>query len=450
MRYRYLFLILIVLFCCQSAHADTVDGIESESFEVTQWDGLSAPSVSPSNSGRIYYDSTLDYMLSSENGGAYARLLNALSGSGLYWLQATDQTGLTGDKSGTFDLFTLGNIRSGSIYIGSSLPSPGNEIPPGYPSKSLNIYRIEGALMDYMKLYINGLHQFIWSGYADMIIGPTTQGSSATGKTMTVVGGTGGMTNPGAGGDTYLLGGAAGGGGDMNGGTVHIHGGTPTGAGVIGDTIITGPVNFSGITGNVDLGSNNLVTTGTLGTGAATVTTINTGSGTMEIGDAAVANGDTDSVPTGDQVYDFVSGSYAPIASPTFTGTATMPHDTNQPGARHQWHISIVNPNAVVTASTIIPIVTLTDAALTITKIEVSTDNAGREAAGDLKFADARIGLANATVVETFDTASGIRSDSSMSGDATIPSGKFVYLSFDSAPSASMTDMVIDIWWDYD
>jgi hypothetical protein len=137
-------------------------------------------------------------------------------------------------------------------------------------------------------------------------------------------------------------------------------------------------------------------------------------------------------------------------ASPTFTGTVTMPSDTNQPGARHRWHVSIVNPNAVVTASTVIPILALTDAALTITKIEVSTSSASYEIAGDLKFADARIGLANATVVETFDTTSGVRSDSSMSGDATIPSGKVVYLSFDSAPSASMTDCIFTIYWDYD
>lgn len=52
---------------------------------------------------------------------------------------------------------------------------------------------------------------------------------------------------------------------------------------------------------------------------AVNVPTINTGSGAMDLGDAAVANGDTNSIPTGDQVYDFVSGSYAPLVSPVFT-----------------------------------------------------------------------------------------------------------------------------------
>ncbi|MCF7910496.1 pyocin knob domain-containing protein [Candidatus Pacearchaeota archaeon] len=37
-------------------------------------------------------------------------------------------------------------------------------------------------------------------------------------------------------------------------------------------------------------------------------TTIDTGSGAKELGDAAVADGDTNSIPTGDQVYDFVTG----------------------------------------------------------------------------------------------------------------------------------------------
>ena len=74
---RFLSLILIItLLCCQISYADTTDGIESESFEVTQWDGISAPSVAPTNSGRIYYDQTLDYMLLSENSGAYSRLLS--------------------------------------------------------------------------------------------------------------------------------------------------------------------------------------------------------------------------------------------------------------------------------------------------------------------------------------------------------------------------------------
>ncbi len=50
------------------------------------------------------------------------------------------------------------------------------------------------------------------------------------------------------------------------------------------------------------------LTSNTLSGPAATFPTINTGSGTMELGDAAVSNGDTNSIPTNDQVYDFVIG----------------------------------------------------------------------------------------------------------------------------------------------
>lgn len=132
-----------------------------------------------------------------------------------------------------------------------------------------------------------------------------------------------------------------------------------------------------------------------------------------------------------------------------FTNGIIVGNDMNISGNRHHFHISIVNPNAVITASTIIPIFSATDAALTVTKIQVTTSSASYEVAGDLKYADARIGLANAVVINDFDTTSGVRTDTSITSGA-VASGKFVYLSFDSVPNASMTDCVIDIYFDYD
>jgi hypothetical protein len=41
-------------------------------------------------------------------------------GSGLFWLQASDQTLLTGDKSGSFDLTTTGTGTFGRLDIGSN------------------------------------------------------------------------------------------------------------------------------------------------------------------------------------------------------------------------------------------------------------------------------------------------------------------------------------------
>lgn len=171
-------------------------------------------------------------------------------------------------------------------------------------------------------------------------------------------------------------------------------------------------------------------------------TTLNTGSGAMDLGDAAVANGDTDSIPTGDQVYDFCETTQDYFKTSEVTG--------NLAGVTHHLYKTIMDPLGTQTEDNEICLIPATDAAITITRIVVTLDSAANEVAGDVKFADTFIGLANATVVETFDTTSGVRDDSSMSGDATIPSGKCVYLSFDSAPSTDIHSMTIDIVYDYD
>jgi hypothetical protein len=59
-------------------------------------------------------------------------------------------------------------------------------------------------------------------------------------------------------------------------------------------------------TGNVVYSNSPTLVSPTLG--AATATTLNTGYGAKELGGAAVADGDTANIPTGDQVYDFVTG----------------------------------------------------------------------------------------------------------------------------------------------
>ena len=111
---------------------------------------------------------------------------------------------------------------------------------------------------------------------------------------------------------------------------------------------------------------------------------------------------------------------------------------------------TIIDPLSVQTEDNEICLVPETDAALTITNIRVTLDATTNEVAGDVKFADTFIALANATVIETFDTTSGVRSDDAMSGDATIPAGKCIYLSFDSAPNTAIKQMCIEIRGDYD
>lgn len=90
-----------------------------------------------------------------------------------------------------------------------------------------------------------------------------------------------------------------------------------------------------------------------------------------------------------------------------------------------------------------------TDAALTITEIAVTLNTGAEEVAGDLKYADAFIGLANPVVINAFDTVSGVLVDTSIT-NAAVPSGKCLYLSFDSAPDADITQMNIVIIFQYD
>src|SRR3990167_6812208 len=108
---KYLISLIILCFSLSPAYGDIVDGKISDSFEVIEVDGISAPSVSPSNTGRLYYDSTLDYILLSENGAAYARLLSTLAADLLYFL--LDQT--TGQTVSNVDSWTFSNFDSISL-----------------------------------------------------------------------------------------------------------------------------------------------------------------------------------------------------------------------------------------------------------------------------------------------------------------------------------------------
>ncbi|KKK57755.1 hypothetical protein LCGC14_3051290 [marine sediment metagenome] len=114
-----------------------------------------------------------------------------------------------------------------------------------------------------------------------------------------------------------------------------------------------------------------------------------------------------------------------------------------------EWNFNIINPLATQTEDTQVCIIVSTSAALTISNIKITLDAAGNEVAGDLMFADAFIGFANATVINVCDTTSGVLDDSAMA-DGTIPSGKVVYFQFDSAPNTAITQMGWKITWSYD
>ncbi len=101
-------------------------------------------------------------------------------------------------------------------------------------------------------------------------------------------------------------------------------------------------------------------------------------------------------------------------------------------------------PNGVQSNDNEVLLWPATDVAITITKISISLDAAGNEVVGDLKWADAFIGLANATVINDFDTTSGVRVDDSITAGS-VDAGKCLYFSFDSPPSADIKQMGFDI-----
>ena len=110
---------------------------------------------------------------------------------------------------------------------------------------------------------------------------------------------------------------------------------------------------------------------------------------------------------------------------------------------------TLYNPLAMQTDDTQVLIWRSTPAALTITNIKISLDAAGNEIAGDLMFADAFIGFANATVINVCDTTSGVLDDRTMA-DGTVPAGKDIYFQYDSPPDTAITQMGWNISWNYD
>jgi hypothetical protein len=123
---RYLFLILL-LWCSIANASDVVDGRIFDEFEVTQWDGITAPSVSPANSGRIYYDSTADTLKLSINGGAYFDIATSSTLTAYYLLDGSNTTGIfyldTNKYLKKIDANTVG------LYVNSILVQDWQVIP---------------------------------------------------------------------------------------------------------------------------------------------------------------------------------------------------------------------------------------------------------------------------------------------------------------------------------
>lgn len=131
-------------------------------------------------------------------------------------------------------------------------------------------------------------------------------------------------------------------------------------------------------------------------------------------------------------------------AAPTFT------NPTKISGMNQHLKFTMVDPATTYTKDTKFVIWLKVDAAITITNLEVSCDaDPTTELAGDLKYADAFIGLANPVVINDFDTTNGVRSDSTITSGA-VAAGKVIYIAFDASPDALTKSCSFDITYDYD
>ena len=114
------------------------------------------------------------------------------------------------------------------------------------------------------------------------------------------------------------------------------------------------------------------------------------------------------------------------------------------------WGGTISNPQAVYAQRAQIPIMRA-PAAITITRIQIETNQTAQQLAGDLKFADdIKDGVfANATIIDVCDTTSGDFLATSFD-DATVPSGKEIYFQMDASPNAAIKDFKLEISYTVD
>ena len=99
------------------ADEDYIEGRKYSLLEVAEWSGMGAPSLSPSGSGRIYFDSSSNLFKVSENGGAYANLVGGGSGA------PTDADYLVGTANATLSAeIVVGTTPGGSL--GGTWASP--------------------------------------------------------------------------------------------------------------------------------------------------------------------------------------------------------------------------------------------------------------------------------------------------------------------------------------
>ena len=90
------------------------------------------------------------------------------------------------------------------------------------------------------------------------------------------------------------------------------------------------------------------------------------------------------------------------------------------------------------------------DADLTISRIHITLSTAAHNIQATLKFANDAISFASSTTIDVVDTTSGLVTITAGFDDATVPSGKYIYLLFDAEPNENIDYMYIEVFYTYD
>lgn len=258
---------------------DYVDGYKAEDLELSIWDAIAAPSVSATNTGRVYYDGTADTLKLSLNGGAYSDLTTALSGllldasndpltgtlDAIDILPVLDNTYTLGSADYTWESIYIGNTAYINYFESNVVPYTNNFYDLGSSTKtwknlhigntayilyygqdilpsSTNAYDLGSSTFKFADLFIDGI------AYIDEIDTPSIKSST---------------------GDISFNDDDITGTGTLNMGKVEVD--TIT---IDGNTIVDS-------TGTLSLGTTKLSTSGTLASGSQTVTGAITASGTI-------------------------------------------------------------------------------------------------------------------------------------------------------------------------
>jgi len=125
-------------------------------------------------------------------------------------------------------------------------------------------------------------------------------------------------------------------------------------------------------------------------------------------------------------------------------GNPTLSLPTNLSGVEKHLRFTLWDPATMYAKDTRVCIVPKLDAAIHVISLEVTCDgNPATEPTGDLKYADTFIGLANPAVIQAFDTTAGVFSSGAI--NVAVASGKAIYVQFDAAADAAITQMSFDV-----